>query len=299
MKTQYLEQTRLLLSVLPIVGNYPDFALKGGTALNYFLHDMPRLSVDIDLQYLPVTAYSEAKSEIGRQMESILADIRKALPDAQCHFDANHYRIHVRHRHVAIKIETNDVIRGCVYPTETRPLSPSVADRFDLSFKFNCLNRADLYAGKLCAALDRQHPRDLFDIQFFLQQSGIFERELVVAFVLYLAGCKNSIHELLDPRPKQLGDVYQNRFEGMASVEISLLELEQLQLDLPAIVRSSLTDTDRQFLLDFKRGVPDWSLLPIEHASTLPALNWKMHNLDKMDRDKRQAAIDKLREVLY
>lgn len=161
------------------------------------------------------------------------------------------------------------------------------------------MSRADLYAGKLCAALDRQHPRDLFDIRLLLDQAGGLEREIVVAFVVYLAGCKKSIHELLDPRIKVLGGAYHSKFAGMARIEIELAELEQLQLGLAAMVRNSLTDADRQFLLSLMQGVPDWSLLPIEHAKILPALQWKMQNLDKMDSNKRQLAIDKLRAVLY
>lgn len=300
MKAKYQEQTKLLLEVLPIVGHYPDLALKGGTALNYFLHDMPRLSVDIDLQYLPLASYSETEDEIGQQLKSIISDIQRLFPVAQCHFDSKHCRILMRNQHVDIKIESNYVIRGYVFEPETLPVSPGVSDHFGLSFEFNCLNRADLYAGKLCAALDRQHPRDLFDIRFLLDQTGVLERDIVLAFVVYLACSKKSIRELLDPRPKQLSeDTYRNKFEGMAaSTEIGLAELEELQIDLPALVRSSLTDADKQFLLDFKRGVPDWSLLPIEHVKDLPAVRWKMQNLDNMDRVKRQLAVDRLREIL-
>ena len=54
MLDRYVEQVRLLLSVLPDMAREPMFALKGGTAINLFHRDMPRLSVDIDLTYLPV-----------------------------------------------------------------------------------------------------------------------------------------------------------------------------------------------------------------------------------------------------
>jgi hypothetical protein len=50
----FTEQVRLLVALLPSVAKQTCFALKGGTAINLFLRDMPRLSVDIDLTYLPV-----------------------------------------------------------------------------------------------------------------------------------------------------------------------------------------------------------------------------------------------------
>ena len=50
----YRRQVQLLIRVLPSIAEEACFALKGGTAINLFVRDMPRLSVDIDLTYLPV-----------------------------------------------------------------------------------------------------------------------------------------------------------------------------------------------------------------------------------------------------
>jgi predicted nucleotidyltransferase component of viral defense system len=298
MRDLYLAQTRLLLDVLPIVGRYKDFALKGGTALNYFLHDMPRLSIDIDLQYLPITLYDEAQQDIHSQMESLRLAISKAFPSAQCHYHRENFRITIRIQNVDIKIETNDVIRGYVYEPNSHSLCEKVAQEFDVAFDFNCLNEADLYAGKLCAALDRQHPRDLFDIRYLLNKAGALDRQIILAFVVYLAGSKKSIRELLDPRPKDIADTFTRKFEGMTDSDIGLEALMEMQSRLPGIIQGSLTDDDKQFLLGFKRGEPDWSLLPVLHVKDLPAVKWKMLNLDKMDSDSRQTAIDKLEALL-
>lgn len=298
MKQHYLAQTRLLLDVLPVIRNYPDFALKGGTALNYFLHDLPRLSVDIDLQYLPITERPEALADIHSQMRAMCDDVRRSFPGIQCHYDERHYRIPIRYQHADIKIETIDVIRGRVFEPSMRSLAPRLVARFDQSFDINCLHPADLYAGKLCAALDRQHPRDLFDINILLDGSGVIGRDVVLAFVVYLAGSKKSIHELLDPRIKDIRATFEQKFEGMSASKIELADLEHLQLRLPGIIRNALTESDRQFLLGFKKGKPDWDLLPIRHAKTLPAVRWKILNLDKMDNGDRQKAIKKLEEVL-
>lgn len=299
MREQYLAQTHLLLEVLPVVRKYPDFALMGGTALNYFLHDLPRLSVDIDLRYLPISPYPEARSEIDRQMKSMCADVRQALIGAQCSYDPKHTAIHVRHRRADIKIDTVDVIRGHVFEPMVRSLAPKLVDRFEMSFDINCLNPADIYAGKLCAALGRQHPRDLFDIRLLLGDSSVLDRNIVLAFIVYLAGSKKPMSNLLDPQLIDIKKTFHTKFAEMPTDEIALEDLEQLQRRLPGIVRSALTDSDRKFLLGFKAGRPDWDLLPIEHAKHLPALRRKLENLNHMGDGSRKGAIKKLKEVLY
>lgn len=298
MRDLYLTQTRLLLDVLPIVGRYNDFVLKGGTALNYFLHDMPRLSIDIDLQYLPITPYNEAQQDIHAQMESLRLAISKAFPLAQCQYLRENYRIIIRNKNVEIKIETNDVIRGYVYEPIKLSLCEKVSQEFGATFDFNCLNEADLYAGKLSAALDRQHPRDLFDIRYLLNKAGALDRRIILAFIVYLAGSKKSIRELLDPRPKDIADTFAKKFDGMTDSDIGLEVLVDMQSQLPGIIQGLLTDEDKQFLLGFKRGEPDWNLLPIPHVKYLPAVKWKMLNLVRMDSDSRQTAIGKLEALL-
>lgn len=298
MRAGYLVQTELLLKVLPIIRDYPDFALKGGTALNYFLYNLPRLSVDIDLQYLPVTPYDQATTEIHRQMNSMCEGVKQLLPGSQCQYNRKKFRISIRHRRADIKIEINNVIRGQVFEPSLRSLAPELEDQFDLSFEVNCLHRADLYAGKLCAALDRQHPRDLFDIRLLLGDSNAFDWEIIIAFIVYLAGSKKSIRELLDPRPKEIAETFQQKFEGMARDQVTVADLEHMQAKLPGIIHAGLTEADKQFLLGFKWGEPDWNLLPVTHARSLPAVLWKMHNLEQMDDGSRQQAITKLEEVL-
>ena len=66
---RYLNQTRLLLRVLSDIAAEEVFALKGGTAINLFYRDMPRLSVDIDLVYLPVRERDASLRDIGQDMD--------------------------------------------------------------------------------------------------------------------------------------------------------------------------------------------------------------------------------------
>jgi hypothetical protein len=67
----YREQVALLLRLLPIVGREEMFALKGGTAINLFVRDLPRLSVDIDLTFLPLTERDAALTAIGEGLQRI------------------------------------------------------------------------------------------------------------------------------------------------------------------------------------------------------------------------------------
>jgi len=69
-RERYMRQVALLVRTLPYIARHEAFALKGGTAINLFYRDMPRLSVDIDLTYLPLTA----GETLGAAASSALAD---------------------------------------------------------------------------------------------------------------------------------------------------------------------------------------------------------------------------------
>ena len=153
-------------------------ALKGGTAINFFVRDLPRLSVDIDLTYLPVNERSFALDEIRRILLKISEGIKKRIsgtkvtPKKILGTDVIKGLI-VDRSGVTVKIEPNLVLRGNVYPPEIKILSKKAQDLFELSLQSRILSSYDLYAGKICAALDRQHPRDLFDIHLLLENEGI------------------------------------------------------------------------------------------------------------------------------
>ena len=79
----YQRQVSLLIKMLPCVATEDCFALKGGTAINLFIRDMPRLSVDIDLTYLPVSSREESLAAIDAAMKRIAQRVRTILRDAQ------------------------------------------------------------------------------------------------------------------------------------------------------------------------------------------------------------------------
>lgn len=298
----YFTQVNLLLQILPLVAREPVFALKGGTAINLFVRDLPRLSVDIDLVYLPLKPRAEALAEIAAALgriadntENMIANarvIRSPRPDAP--------KLVVQADATQVKIEPNAVLRGSVHPPETRSIAPAVEALFGRFVAMPVVSLADLYGGKLVAALDRQHPRDLFDVMLLLANEGI-DDNLRRAFVVYLASHGRTIAEVLDPVRKSLAEVFEAQFAGMARIPVTVAELDAAREAMIRQISDALTTEEKNFLLSVKLGEPDWDLLPIPHLSELPALQWKLRNIRTLaaaDPQRHEKLAARLREVL-
>jgi len=159
------------------------------------------------------------------------------------------------------------------------------------------LDSAELYGGKLCAALDRQHPRDLFDIMH-LHAAGPIPDAVRQAFVAYLAAHRRPIAELLAPKPNPIEELFANHFSGMTERPIDLAELEATRIRLFEWAATSLTESERRFLLSIKQGDPDWELLPFKDLDRWPAIQWKLHNARQMSARRHKTALTRLRNVL-
>jgi len=155
-----------------------------------------------------------------------------------------------------------------------------------------------LYEGKLVAALDRHHPRDLFDAKLLLDAGGLTD-EVRTAFVVYLASHSRPMAEILDPSLKPLQKVFDSEFAGMTRQKVTCDELLDTRAQLIRLVRSALTETERRFLMSLKSGEP-WDLLPVRHLAQMPAIQWKLKNIHQLARRSQghEAAIEKLRKVL-
>ncbi|CAI4030747.1 Ync [Nitrospira tepida] len=299
---RFTEQVRLLVTVLPHVARQGCFALKGGTALNLFVRDMPRLSVDIDLAYLPVQDRETSLTAIDQALKAIAADIARAVPGVNVQGSVlsgtmGWFKLVVERGGVRVKIEVTPVLRGSVYSSELRELVPRAQAEFGYA-QVQVLSFEDLYAGKLCAALDRQHPRDLFDVRLLLAAEGITPR-LKNAFLVYLISHNRPMAELIAPTRKDNRAIYEGEFAGMAIELVTLEVLDAAREQLITTIQRSLTEEDRQFLLAVKRGDADWSMFPIPGAKNLPAVQWKLQNLSRMEPAKRQKAFRSLERVLY
>jgi len=286
MDKTYADTVRLLLAVAPDVFASDIFAMKGGTAINLFVRDMPRLSVDIDVVYLPwQTPRDEALQAITQELAAIAErvaslGVQTRLVRAK---DLGDTKLIVENDVSQVKIEVNAVFRGSVLPVERRSLSPKTSDLFGIEVALPILAPNELYAGKLVAALDRQHPRDLFDV-WQLYASGGISDGMVECFVVYLAGHNRPPHEVLFGTDKDIAGEYGRAFVGMAEVGCSLDTLLAARTQLRRELPQRLTVAHRRFLSGLVRAEPDWSLLQCQYAAQLPALRWKLHNLETFRR---------------
>jgi predicted nucleotidyltransferase component of viral defense system len=292
-------QVALLIRTLPLVAEEKCFALKGGTAINLFIRNMPRLSVDIDLIYLPVQARAESLAEIDAAMKRVATRIKQNIPGAQISegkLEGALTRLLVRTEGVQTKIEVTPVLRGCVYDPELRSVSEAVEEQFGFA-EILVVSFADLYAGKIVAALDRQHPRDLFDVRDLLANEGI-DDALRRAFIVYMLSHDRPMSEVLAPTRKNISEEFLRGFDGTTEQPVCIDELVTAREALIEDIVDAMPDSHRQFLLSFERGKPDWALLDVPGAPKLPAVLWRQHNLDKLTAEKRNAMVARLEKVL-
>jgi predicted nucleotidyltransferase component of viral defense system len=298
---KYRQQVALLMRVLPLVAEEKAFALKGGTAINLFVRDMPRLSVDIDLAYLPVENRTASLKAIDAAMLRIAAAIERRIPGAKTtpsrlEKEKTVTKIVVRAADTQIKIEVTPVLRGCVYEPTMMTVTAPVEAAFGFA-EIQTVSFADLYAGKIVAALDRQHPRDLFDVRDLLANEGISD-ELRLAFIVYVLSHPRPMAEILNPKRKAIDAEFQRGFEGMTTEPVPLEELLAAREALIDVMVGQMPDAHRQFLLSFKQGPAAWTLLNLPGVHALPAVQWKQQNLDTLSPDKRSALAAALEAVL-
>lgn len=293
----YYKQVQLLLEVLPYINEEECFALKGGTAINMFERDMPRLSVDIDLMYLPVEDRTNSLKHIAESLERIAQHIEKRMRGTKVYRleqrgDGSLSKLQVERDGVRIKIETSPVTRGTVREPTMQTVSPKVEDEFGFAETL-VVHHDDLYAGKICAALDRQHPRDFFDVRGLLDNEGISD-SLMDVFIIYLISSSQPISKLLQPNLIDISHIFEEQFVGMTTEPIELKVLTDTRSELIQHLHQKMTKSHKEFLIGFKKGNPDWSLLPFENIDQLPSVKWKILNLEKMDEVKRSEALEKL-----
>ncbi|RQW08335.1 nucleotidyl transferase AbiEii/AbiGii toxin family protein [candidate division KSB1 bacterium] len=296
----YLSQAKLVLRIVPLLNPYPQFAVKGGTAINYFYRPLPRLSVDIDMTYLPIADRAATLLAISDLLEQLIADIQARFPDysvSKKQLENKTVAFRLSDRTAVIKIEPNLVIRGAVFGTEKRNIVPEAERELELFASVLSLSTADLYGGKICAALDRQHPRDLFDIKLLLDNEGV-TKELRQAFLVYLVSHSRPMAELLAPNLQDIEHVFATEFIGMTRIPVELSELVRARERLLSIISEQLSEDERRFILSIKSGEPDWDLLPIPGIERLPAIQWKLMNIERMPKKKHAEAVDRLRRVL-
>lgn len=281
----YKSQVELLIKILPIIDEEKVFALKGGTAINLFIRDLPRLSVDIDLTYLPFDNRKTALQTITSSLRKIRGRIQHSIPNSTVNEvaqkDGTVAKLTVQTEEAQIKIEVNTVMRGHLFEPERYALSCAVQDAFEQFAEITVVSKAELFGGKICAALDRQHPRDLFDVYYLLQNEGLTEN-IKYGFISALLSHNRPIHELLSPNLLDQREAFEQQFVGMTNDPFTYEDFEVTRNQLIEELQKILTDEDRAFLISFAEGEPDWDLFPHEKLKELPAIQWKLQNIRKL-----------------
>ena len=280
----YIEIVRLLLEIAPAIFETPHFAMKGGSAINLFIEDMPRLSVDIDVVYTNHQATrDEALKSISKGLEAVRQGLARADLEAEVSAtkDGDEIKLFIRRSRSQVKVEVNHVFRGTVLPVETRRLGDEARKLFTTELSVPVLAAPELYGSKLVAAMDRQHPRDLFDVRGLFERGGLTE-QVVECFVCYLAGHNRPVHEVLFSRDVDMSSAFENEFAGMARNPITLAELQHVRRKLKKELPAGLMPNHRQFLLGLVAGEPDSRLMKCPHLLQLPAIRWKLQNLAKL-----------------
>ncbi|MFZ1964793.1 MAG: nucleotidyl transferase AbiEii/AbiGii toxin family protein [Roseiarcus sp.] len=280
----YLDSARLLTRVAPLVLVDDTFALKGGTAINLFLRNMPRLSVDLDLVF-PDHALprDQALRRINEAIRQSAARLRKQgfQTHAPAAVESGETKLLVRRSRIEVKIEVNFVMRGTVQPVRMASLTQNARQTLHADLEIPVVSLEDVYGGKLVAAMDRQHPRDLFDVLQLFAHEGI-TAGIRRAFVVYLASHNRPVHEVLFPSLRDIRQEFEHNFTGMTAKPVDLDALLTVRVRMMRELQEGLSADERRFLLSLVAAEPEWSLLGVPHLEQLPGPRWKLQNLERL-----------------
>lgn len=293
MNNAYTKQVKLLLDVLPEVAKEECFAMHGGTAINLFVRDMPRLSVDIDLTYVEIAERNETLDGINAALMRIKERIEGLRPSIRIQHKENVCKLQLDERGVMIKIEVNMVGRGLIGEATKAQLCEAAQEQFDAFCAVPIVPLGQLYGGKLCAAMDRQHPRDLFDVKLLLENEG-FTDEIKRGFLFGLVSSNRPTHEMLNPHLLDQRMAFENQFEGMSAIEFSYDEYEATRLQLIETIQVGLNESDKVFLKSFNSLEPDWSIYDFQ---AFPSVKWKLLNLEKFKTENPETYQQQLSEL--
>ena len=293
----FAHKVELLLKLMPYVMNEGVFAVHGGTAINLFVKDMPRYSVDIDLTYIPLAGREESLKDINAHLASIINHAKPQLPGLHVVPNYATCKLLCEYHGYQVKIEVNQTKRGIIGgEVQTIPLCDKAQEEFGIYCEAIIVPPTLLYGGKIAAALSRQHPRDLFDVKHMDMPLTDVRKGLIFC----LLGSDRPIHESFAPMLIDQHAAMENQFEGMTDIPFPYEEFEQTRSQLITDVRSLMTDADKHFLLSFEAGKPQWDGYEFDYFRDYPSVKWKLLNLSKLKKQnpsKLQSEVTRLEDI--
>lgn len=282
MQERYKKQVALLLSILPEVAKEECFVLHGGTAINLFIREMPRLSVDIDLTYLPIDDYETSLIEIQAALHRISSSTKRVIKNVTISDRGKPSKLFIQTDDAIVKIEVNLMSRGTLdVPSKIR-LCKRAQDAYDSFVEMQVMDEGQLFGSKFCAGLDRQHPRDLFDIRYVLKTTGL-TAAMKTGFIFHLVSHERPLHELLLPNWKDQRSAFSNQFSGMTEEAFDYEEYENVRRSFLKTIQSAINERDIDFLNSLINREPDWT---IYNFKDFPSVAWKLKNLQTLFQEK-------------
>ena len=196
---------------------------------------------------------------------------------------------------IIIKVEPNFILRGTAYPVRPLKVCNRIVELTRNETVMQVLSFKELYGGKVCAALDRQHPRDLFDMAQFYKSHSL--EEVKEGFLVLALGHNRPLHELLGPMIQEQREIFDQQFSGMSDEPFSYEEHLDTLGRLTNDVKGLFDDGDKQRLLDFVSLSGEENAWGIPHFDELPAIRWKRRNLESL-RKSNLAKFTAQREAL-
>ena len=282
MNKEYAEKVEVLLRLLPIVMDEKVFAVHGGSAINLFVRDLPRYSVDIDLTYIPLEGREESLEHINAHLMSIADKAKRAFRGMHIVPKLATSKLLCEYQGKQVKVEVNQTKRGIIGGDlqTSIPLCEKAQKEFGLYCEAVIVPMTLLYGGKIAAALSRQHPRDLFDVKY-MEYPLAETRE---GLLFCLLGSDRPLHESFAPNLIDQNDALVNQFNGMTDVPFTYEEFEQTRARLIQDVCALMTPADKSFLVSFEQGQPDWDSFDFGYFQEYPSIQWKLLNLQKLKR---------------
>ena len=196
MNEAFKRQVFLVLDTLPEVAKEECFALHGGTAINLFARDMPRLSVDIDLTYVPIANRESSISDIVKSLAEIETRIKKIKPSLITSLQKQELKLQISHLGAQIKIEVNQINRGCISDPENRILCNKAQEMFDAFCEIKTVPNSQLFGGKII----RRVVRNLEPLQAHDQRLVIrilFQSDIFVLLNMGDCLCRRSVRDFI------------------------------------------------------------------------------------------------------
>ena len=298
MKDRYRKQVALLIRIMPSVYKIKEFAVHGGTAINLFHRNLLRYSVDIDVTYIPIEDRQQSLASINQKLLEVKKNIEKTIPGVVVKHKPDVWKLLCTLGDATVKIEVNATKRGIIGDVVELPLCEKARNEFSMGCKARTVSFSQLYGGKITAALSRQHPRDLFDCKYMELQS--FD-DVKNGFMLCLLGSDKPIIESLQPHDIDQTEALENQFQGMTETPFGYEDYLESRTALLSLVNGGLTITDKEFLLSFEQGEPDWNKCCAGDLSQYPSVQWKLLNISKLKESnpvKFEQGVNKLRRYL-